>query len=303
MKKVSVLIPVYNVQSFIEEAVNSILENSYRNIEIIIINDASNDGTFEILDRIKTKESRVKVITNRTNIGISKSLNKGLAASLGDYILRMDGDDISHKDRIVRKVNYLENNPDISIVGCSTLSIDTSGNIIGMRRFTSNQNVIRKTKYLASPLSHIWLCKAEVYKKLNGYRDLDGVEDYDFLLRALRNNFKISNLEEYFGYFVRLGREGNSISLHGSHKIELFNYAVKLDKEYYSKGKDSFPAGIPTKRIDKVFNYGMKYRNNALVKKGQKKVINSIIYILLCLFNRNLRLDLARMLQYKILTK
>ncbi|NDV95995.1 glycosyltransferase family 2 protein [Dysgonomonas sp. 521] len=113
---VSVLIPCYNVERYVEEAVNSIRNQTYPNLEIIAINDCSTDRTGELLEKLASADSRMKIVTNEENLKLIKTLNKGIALCNGDYIARMDADDISLPTRIEKEVDFLEKHPDHDIV-------------------------------------------------------------------------------------------------------------------------------------------------------------------------------------------
>lgn len=113
---VSVLIPCYNVDKYVEEAINSILNQTYSNLEIIIINDCSTDNTGEILQQLAKKDIRIKVFDNTENLRLIKTLNKGIKLCTGEYIARMDADDISLPTRIEKEVDFLQTHADHDIV-------------------------------------------------------------------------------------------------------------------------------------------------------------------------------------------
>ena len=113
---VSVLIPCYNVERYVEESIKSILKQTYRNLEIIAINDCSTDRTGELLQAMAAKDSRVSVFTNEKNLKLIQTLNKGISLCKGDYIARMDADDISLPTRIEKEVAFLEKHTDHDIV-------------------------------------------------------------------------------------------------------------------------------------------------------------------------------------------
>ena len=112
---ISVIMPVYNCASFIEEAVNSILNQTFTDFELIIIDDASTDGTTDILKKVI--DPRIKFVFKEVNQGVSSAANDGFRLAKGKYIARMDGDDISVKERFEKQVAVLENNPEIFICG------------------------------------------------------------------------------------------------------------------------------------------------------------------------------------------
>ena len=113
--KVSVLMPVYNAELFIEQAVKSILTQTLHDFELIIIDDGSNDKSVEIVTRLQ--DSRVRLYQNESKCGVAATLNRGLSLARGEYIARMDADDVSLKTRLEYQAQYLDSNPDIGIVG------------------------------------------------------------------------------------------------------------------------------------------------------------------------------------------
>lgn len=118
--KVSVLIPCYNVELYVEESVRSIMNQTYSNLEILVIDDGSTDKTAEILQKLAQVDNRIKFIKNETNLKLIATLNKGIELCTGKYIARMDADDISLPTRIEKQVRFLEKNLDIGIVGSYT---------------------------------------------------------------------------------------------------------------------------------------------------------------------------------------
>ena len=118
MKKVSIVMPVYNGKEYIRESIDSIINQSYKNWEFIIVNEfGSDDGSKEIIEEYAEKDDRIKLIQNTKREGISASLNIGLKAATGDYIARMDSDDISGPNRLVKQIEFLDSNPSIGLCG------------------------------------------------------------------------------------------------------------------------------------------------------------------------------------------
>ncbi len=125
-KLVSVVLPAYNSSKYIEYTVSSLINQTYKNIEIIIINDGSKDNTLEIINDLAAKDSRIKVYNNSSNHGLSYTTNKGISLAKGEYIVQADHDDLSLPNRIEVCYNYLENNQDISGVSGRVKHIDGS---------------------------------------------------------------------------------------------------------------------------------------------------------------------------------
>ncbi|MBI6528379.1 glycosyltransferase family 2 protein [Proteus vulgaris] len=117
--KISVLMSVYNDSIHLNEAIDSILNQTFKDFEFIIINDGSTDLSLDILKEYEEKDSRVKVYTNASNIGLAKSLNKGFLLASGDYIARMDADDYSYPTRLQKQFEFMENHKNIMVCGTS----------------------------------------------------------------------------------------------------------------------------------------------------------------------------------------
>lgn len=113
--KISILLPVYNGADFLQIAVESILKQTYNHWELIIIDDGSTDSTFEILSQFR--DPRIHVYQNQSNIGITKTLNRALKLAKGDFIARLDADDIAHPNRLSEQLSYLAGHPQVALVG------------------------------------------------------------------------------------------------------------------------------------------------------------------------------------------
>ncbi len=113
---VSVLIPCYNVENYVVESISSIMDQTYTNLEIVVINDCSTDSTLQKLQELAEEDSRIKIYNNETNLKLIKTLNKGIELCTGKYIARMDADDISFPERIEKQVLFLERSTDYDVV-------------------------------------------------------------------------------------------------------------------------------------------------------------------------------------------
>lgn len=125
---VSVVMSTFNAEKYVAEAIESILSQTYSCFEFIIINDGSTDSSFSIIQEYANQDQRIKIINNDKNIGLAKSLNKGIDLSQGVFIARMDADDISTIDRFEKQVAYLTNHPEICLLGGQIKFIDSSNN-------------------------------------------------------------------------------------------------------------------------------------------------------------------------------
>lgn len=119
--KISVLMPVYNAEAFVERSVQSILNQTWRDFEFLIIDDGSTDNSFSILQRWAKADSRIRLLQNERNLGLVASLNRGCKAARGEYVARMDADDASRPNRLAVQVEYMDRHPEIGICGGQTL--------------------------------------------------------------------------------------------------------------------------------------------------------------------------------------
>ena len=233
LPRVSVLMPTFNVGDYVEEAVDSILDQTMGDFELIIVDDCSNDATFNVLKELAGKDERIRLFRNDRNLRIAKTLNYARSKARGRYIVRMDGDDISRSDRFAKLLDFLDNNPSCSLVGSYTTAIAASGVELARRRQPRSDKWISRTLPLCSTVSHIWMARKSLYDELGGYRNVPGAEDYDFLLRAKYRGHKVANYPDYL-YKVRL-REGNTESTQGLERIltkEFVFHMVKAGEEF-----------------------------------------------------------------------
>lgn len=264
---ISVLVPAYNVAPYVEEAIHSLCKQTYENIEIIIVDDHSTDDTLIKLKKLESEDSRIKIFSKDKNSGIVDTLNFGLHHCHGEYIARMDADDVAMEYRLQRQIDYLEQNPDIDIVGSSTMTMNMNGVLQQLSNVPVGQVKIRKTIKLFSPCFHIWLAKAKVYKDLDGYRALAPAEDYDFLLRASTQNFVIDNIPEPL-MKVRV-RDGNTADVAGLKQRKAHFYVINLYKQRLKEGKDSYNPISFNDFVAYSSNEKKNYdKSVALIKKG-----------------------------------
>lgn len=285
MALISVLIPTYNVEKYIEEAIISICQQTYSNIEMVVVDDCSTDSTYDKIYKLAAQDQRIKLYRNTENKKIAYTLNRAFSLSNGDYIVRMDGDDISLPEKIKLQFDYLIKNPDVSLVGSNVYSIDEDGKVLNKILTPTTWKQVQALLLRYSPVLHIWMCHRSVYIKLNGYRELSGSEDYDFLLRMHSLGFKFLNIAEYT-YKVRL-RNGNTQSTNGLKQVLIAKYVRKLYKERVKYKVDSFSFENFEKETKPniILNYlhkiSVKFTYLAMLKRSESKTTVSFIYFLI----------------------
>ncbi len=187
--KVSVVMCVYNDEDYIREAVDSILNQTFRDFEFIIVNDGSTDRTPEILRSYD--DSRIILLDNEKNIGISGSMNRGLKIARGEYIAHLGGDDISLPERLEKQVRFLDENPDIGFISSSAILIDKNGKEIKQSILATEDKELR-SRIVERKDTTFWhtsnMIRQEVIRKVGGYREwFRYATDYDLWLRMLEH--------------------------------------------------------------------------------------------------------------------
>lgn len=197
MVDVSIIMGIYNCEKTLGEAVNSILKQTFKNWELIMCDDASEDNTYSIALAFSKKYPNIHVYKNEINLGLNKTLNKCLKYAKGTYIARMDGDDISLPQRLEKEFLFLETHPKYSIVSTPMVYFDENGD------FAIGKSINMPTKFdliKGTPFCHApCMVKKEAYDAVKGYSEEDKilrVEDYDLWARMMQLDFKGYNLDE-----------------------------------------------------------------------------------------------------------
>lgn len=189
-KLVSIGMTVYNSSEYIEDAIRSILKQTYSNWELIIINDGSTDDTFIKINKIK--DNRIKIFSDSQNKGIATRLNECIEASSGDYFARMDADDIMVPYRLEKQVNYLEKHKDVNVVGSLAVIIDEKSEVIAKvikNAPQSIQQVVKSGGYFIHPtvMGHL-----DWFKKHKYDIEINRIEDFELWVRTFESsNFYI----------------------------------------------------------------------------------------------------------------
>ena len=211
--KVSVIIPCYNAGLYVENAVLSIMNQTYSNLQIICIDDGSTDNTYKILNKLATQDKRIFIVRNSTNLKLIKTLNLGIELSDGDFIARMDSDDISSKDRIEIQLKYLKKN-DLDI--CGTFTTYYFENRV--KKISKRLHIVSQPKSLElyslfdTPLIHpSVLGKSTIFKKFkyNYSEESYLIEDYELWCRMIVSGVKIGVVPEYL-FQYRINIQGES---------------------------------------------------------------------------------------------
>jgi hypothetical protein len=187
---------VFNGECYLCEAVESILDQSFCNFEFIIIDDGSTDGSAAILNSYLRRDCRVQVYRQQ-NSGLIESLNRGLQHARGKYIARMDADDIAIRERLMCQVEFMEDHPELAVLGGAVELINAQGKPIGKYRAPVTGQKLKSALLRDCALSHpTVLMRSDALASVNGYREVVAdAEDWDLWLR-IAERFEIANLEK-----------------------------------------------------------------------------------------------------------
>lgn len=232
---ISVILPTYNRLKWLKKSIDSVIAQSFRDWELLVIDDVSSDGTEEMMNELVKTDSRISYhripVTNEP--GISKFLNFGINTARGKYVARIDDDDQwCNKNKLQIQLDFLENKPEYVLLGGGVIVIDENEKEL-YRYFENEKDLeIRRKILFANPMSHpsVMFRRATAIK-IGGYRKLEFAEDWDFFLRMGKEG-KMHNFKDYFAFY-QMAQQNNSLR----NQRGLAKAILKLIKEY----KDDYP--------------------------------------------------------------
>lgn len=226
MPKVTVLMAVYNGEGYLREAMDGILTQTFPDFEFLIINDGSTDLTKEIIQSYE--DPRIRLVDNERNLGLTRSLNKGLELAKGEYIARQDADDISEPERLAQQVTFLEMHTEVALVGTWYQEIDALGKPISNGKLPCEYTQIRWHLLFYCPFVHsaVMFRKSSVLDKIGFYNEaLSYSMDYE-LWQRIALYLPVANIDEYL---VRLRVNPHSMTeTYGERTLE--GYRIRIAK-------------------------------------------------------------------------
>lgn len=227
---VSIIMPVYNGEKYLKEAIDSVLAQTYSHFELLLINDGSSDSSKEII--LSYSDPRIRYIENERNIKLIATLNKGIRLAGGEYIARMDADDVCLPKRLEKQVQYLNRHPNIDMCGTWAIRIDAQGNITGKIKNIDNPGLLKCATYFTCPFIHpTTMFRAQVLRDNPYSMDVPDVEDTELWHRLSQKGHKLANIPEYH---LKYRWHGNNISA----KKE--DYVIATKKRIFSPSLESF---------------------------------------------------------------
>lgn len=266
-KLVSVIIPVYNSEKYLTPALDSIRNQTYRNIEIIIIYDKSTDKTEEMLESAAAEDNRICIIKNEKKAGIAFALNLGLDAAKGDYIARMDADDISLPDRFEKQVAFLESHPDVIVCGGAIRKIVNDKLENKAFVYPTDTDNIRAGMLFKNEFAHpAVMFNAKLLKESGMRYDVTCPgEDYNLWIR-LSKDYKMANLSDVILHFRSFAESTSNrdiaiaereITRYQNQLLEIYGIEPSLEHPVYygAKSKEEL------ERLENLINKFMAYQS------------------------------------------
>ena len=229
--EVSIIVPCYNQAHFLNDSLQSVLNQIFDAWECIIVNDGSPDNTEEVAQKWSAKDARFKYV-KKPNGGLSSARNAGIAISRGDFILPLDADDLIHSDYLQKLLPVIENNDAIEVVSCYSIFFrDTIDNVVNTRKPTGTtidallyENMIMATS----------LYRKESWNRVGGYDESmkDGFEDWDFWISILKDGAEFKIVPEFLFYYRKAAASmlTNTVA---NHLESVTKYIYKKHPEVY----------------------------------------------------------------------
>jgi glycosyltransferase involved in cell wall biosynthesis len=248
----TVLLSVHNGRRYLREAVQSILDQSFGDFEFLIINDGSTDDSLEILNEFAQSDSRIRIVS-RANRGLTVTLNEGITLARGEFIARMDADDIALPDRLEKQLTYLQDNPECVLVGSRVLLVDPDGLPI---REICNQQSHEDIDY--SLMTHGWplvhpavTLRASAVRAIGGYSEKYRTnQDHDLFLR-LAEHGRLANLPDTL---LKYRQHEKSISM-GNVKKRIDPLEKILEEAHRRRGTISIVKKASPRALSKITHH------------------------------------------------
>jgi glycosyltransferase involved in cell wall biosynthesis len=228
--------PVYNGEKFLDEVIGAVLNQTFKDFELIIINDKSTDNSLNIINKNAKRDKRIVVLSNKRNMGAQYTRNRGLKIAKGEYIANLDADDVCLSDRFEFQTNYLDNHPNIFMVGGSAIVIDENGNRIGVfLKYESSEELRKKL-----PKTNCMIFPSLMYRNTKQFfmREKFPIsEDYDIILNMLSAGKNIINFPKFLIKY-RVNKSSNTFTKKNPEYF--FGKAREFYQQRVDTGKDDY---------------------------------------------------------------
>lgn len=284
-KFISIGIPFYNAEKFFSDAIRSVLYQTYSNWELILIDDGSKDKSLEIANYFAKQDTRIRVISDGFNRKLPARLNQLIKESKGDFVVRMDADDVMHPQRLEKQLSFLEDNIKYDLVSSGLISIDNQNEVKGFRCVSQLYDNFSKPS-LSYPIVHPSVMARKSWYLRNQYSEkYPRAEDFELWTRAIKKeDFKMAVLPDLLLYY----REEGNLS-----KIKIINSYKDTLKIYANYYGNSFNIDVVklylkilvvnimfyTGNLQKLAKRRNKYFESDILKQDLQEVLNKVIHV------------------------
>lgn len=255
---ISVIMSVYNGEDYLKEAIESVLNQTFKNFELIIVNDCSTDNSPQILNDFALKDDRVHIITNEVNLKLPASLNKAVSNARGEYIARIDSDDIALPKRLELQYKFMKENPDVLLSSCRFMTL--KGDVIssGGCGGRCDNDYVQALLLVTNPILHPGvIAKREVVNTLQYDTSLTCSEDLKLWTMFSQKGFKIKIQPEYLMLYRLHDKQITSTTLLRQH-----TEVLKIQNDYYSS-----VLKVMSEEMQKFYINGIYFRENPDIDK------------------------------------
>ena len=280
---ISIGIPIYNAESYLTDAIKSVLAQTYPYWELLLIDDGSTDNSFKIAQEFAVKDNRIRVISDGLNKKLPARLNQIINEAKYDYIARMDADDVMHPQRLEKQLSFLEDNKKYDLVSSGLISIDSYNNVKGFRCVDQLFDEFSNPS-LSYPIVHPSVMARKSWYLRNQYSEkYPRAEDFELWTRAItKKDFKMAVLPSLLLYYRE---EGN---LSKDKIVNSYKDTLKIYANYYS---NSFNIEVVklylkilvvnimfyTGNLQKLANRRNKYFESDILKKNLQEILNKTL--------------------------
>ena len=258
---ISVVVSAYNSEKYIGYTIKSILKQSFRDFELLIVDDASTDETYKIISSFT--DSRIKIFRNDKNVGLTKNINFCIQKAKGKYIARIDSDDICTIDRLAIQYAFMESNPNIDVVGSDAYLINESGKILGVTKEVYTDRDIKQKSIFMNPMIHpTIMVRSNLIKDYMYDEQFRVCQDYDLWVRMIPN-CEFRNLDKPLIYY-RLNKDGSTRRARNDINKRI-NLLVPIIKRAASNMNIEIDVENAKQMISLVLNYHDEKLNNNII--------------------------------------
>lgn len=256
--KISVIMSVYNGEDYLSETLDSVVNQTFSDWELIVINDCSTDSTSEILSKYADMDARIKVYTNEVNLRLPSSLNKAISFAQGKYIARMDADDICLPQRLEKQYAFMEDHPDIALSSCRFMTLKNGVISSGGCGGRTDNDSIKALLLVTNPILHPGIiAKADVIRELGYDKNFTCTEDMELWTRFVMAGHKVQILPEYLMIYRLHDKQITGTTIEKQHRE-----VVAIQKRYYSQYLEPLTA-----EQEEFYISGIYFRENTDIDK------------------------------------